>query len=60
MQTKDSRQPNDPLSSLGILPYQPIISPVVGEVLSDGAGALMGLKLVMSSPLFMVNQSMIG
>lgn len=44
MQTKEHREPNDPLSSLGILPYQPIISPVVGEVLSDGAGALMGLK----------------
>lgn len=38
------KSPQDPLSSLGVLPYQPIIEPVVGEVVADGAAALMGLK----------------
>lgn len=41
----DSRTPADPLSSLGVLPYQPVIAPVVGEVVDGGAAAMMGLKV---------------
>ncbi|MFC0819439.1 RIP metalloprotease RseP [Moraxella marmotae] len=44
MQTVDDKRPKDPLDSLGVLPYQPHIAPVVGEVLADGPAALMGLK----------------
>ncbi|MFB6349029.1 RIP metalloprotease RseP [Moraxella sp. ZJ142] len=44
MQTVDDKRPKDPLGSLGVLPYQPHIAPVVGEVLADGPAALMGLK----------------
>lgn len=46
MQPNDgTRDPADPLSSLGVLPYQPVIEPVVGEVVADGAAAMMGLKV---------------
>lgn len=34
----------DPLSAFGVLPWRPIIPPVIGSLTSDGAGALMGLK----------------
>lgn len=34
----------DPLTSLGILPWRPVIAPVIGSLTKDGAGALMGLK----------------
>lgn len=45
MQTSDgARDPVDPLTSLGVLPYQPVIDPVVGEVVTDGAADMMGLK----------------
>ncbi|WP_294033296.1 RIP metalloprotease RseP [uncultured Moraxella sp.] len=42
--TADNSQ-KDPLTSLGVMPYQPVIEPVVGEMVADGAGALMGLKV---------------
>ncbi|MDO4895752.1 MAG: RIP metalloprotease RseP [Moraxella sp.] len=35
----------DPLTTLGILPWQPVIPPVIGFLTDDGAGALMGLKV---------------
>lgn len=33
-----------PLQAIGVLPWQPTIAPVVGEVVSGGAADLMGLK----------------
>lgn len=44
-QSNGRREPNDPLNSLGVLPYQPVIAPIVGEVVADGAGAMMGLQV---------------
>lgn len=35
----------DAISSLGALPYQPVIEPVLAEVVPDGAAALMGLRV---------------
>lgn len=35
----------DAISSFGALPYQPVIEPVLAEVVPDGAAALMGLKV---------------
>lgn len=34
----------DPLTAFGVLPWRPVIEPVIGELTADGAGALMGLK----------------
>lgn len=42
LQGKDKEK--DPLSVLGVLPWQPVITPVIGELVPDGAGAMMGLK----------------
>lgn len=35
----------DPLRALGVLPWQPVIEPIVGTLHPDGAGALMGLQV---------------
>lgn len=35
----------DPLALIGVATWQPVIEPVIGELMSDGAGALMGLKV---------------
>ncbi|UTO05168.1 RIP metalloprotease RseP [Moraxella sp. FZLJ2107] len=43
--TGEQTQTQDPLTALGILPYQPVIAPVVGEVAADSAAALMGLQV---------------
>ncbi|VEG13132.1 RIP metalloprotease RseP [Moraxella cuniculi] len=40
----ETKQPKDPLSGFGVLPYQVKIEPVIDEVLPDGAGAMMGLQ----------------
>lgn len=34
----------DPLTSLGVLPWRPVIPPVIGSLTPDGAAALMGLQ----------------
>ncbi|WP_432481885.1 RIP metalloprotease RseP [Moraxella sp. ZY200743] len=39
------QQGQDAILSLGVLPYQPVIEPVLSEVVPDGAAALMGLKV---------------
>ena len=38
------RQGQDPLSSLGVLPWQPHIAPVIGELSVDGAAKAVGLQ----------------
>lgn len=47
MHLGDTTTPNtdqSPFSLLGVLPYRPHIPAVIGELVDDGAGALMGLK----------------
>lgn len=39
------QQGQDAISSLGALPYQPVIEPVLSEVMPEGAAALMGLQV---------------
>ncbi|MDO5650698.1 MAG: RIP metalloprotease RseP [Moraxella sp.] len=39
-----TQQGQDPLSALGVLPWQPSIAPVVGELTDGGAAKLMGLQ----------------
>ncbi|MDO4895306.1 RIP metalloprotease RseP [Moraxella sp.] len=34
----------DPLSDFGVLPYQPMLAPVIGQVVPKGAADVMGLK----------------
>lgn len=34
----------DPLSSLGFMPYQPLLKPIIGEIVANGAAATQGLK----------------
>ncbi|MCL1622774.1 RIP metalloprotease RseP [Moraxella sp. Tifton1] len=43
MQGKQTNQ--DAITSFGALPYQPVIEPVLSEIVPDGAAALMGLKV---------------
>lgn len=38
-------QSQSPLQSLGFLPYQPQIKPVIGQISADGAAARQGLKV---------------
>lgn len=42
---QQENQSRDPLVILGILGWQPVIEPIIGELLPNGAGALMGLKV---------------
>lgn len=46
MQQSDNPDPMQvsPLSELGIMPFEPAIAPIIGEVVPDGAAAMMGLK----------------
>lgn len=38
-------QGKDPISSFGMLPWQPQIAPVVGDLSADGAAILQGLQV---------------
>lgn len=40
---QDGRQ--DPLTSLGVLPYRPVVEPVIGEIMPQSAAQLMGLQV---------------
>ncbi|MDO4427810.1 MAG: RIP metalloprotease RseP, partial [Moraxella sp.] len=48
----------DPLTVLGIGSWEPAIEPVIGELVPDGAGALMGLKV--GDKLLKINETPIS